>query len=515
MNAPAAQPAASVSWARVAWICLPFAYLLSAAFHVAFGAMNADEGFYAIAARSVMEGDLPYRDFGYTQTPLLPFVNGPLLSLTGFGLFAQRALNGFWTLVALGLAAAWVARRSRGWIAALLVASFTATPAWMYYSHLGKTYAFTTLAALAAAGVFVFHRGGGRKQAWLGLIGTIGVGCRLPSAPFFAVLWLAALWHDGPPDRRRVAVGGASLLLAALGLLVPFYVLAPEQCRFWMFDFHRISVPDRLWRADPLEVAGLAPAAWLATLVVVGAWISRRTWAPTREMGVIAASAAALAPNLVPRGIYVEYGVPFMLPLAAASAIELFRLARSWPATPRRWLVGALALAPMALVPAMILASGRRQPDAPAWALLLPPNVSYAPDLPARLARAREQVEQVVRPSEPLLGPNIILAAETGRAVPRAARMGPFSMTADFDRATARRLNLLTYSDLQDWLGDPHVRLLAFFTTPRANYAWSVPSFRLQARDEAERWLAGLRREFVVVQQDSDFLLVVRRPAGN
>jgi hypothetical protein len=54
------------------------------------------------------------------------------------------------------------------------------------------------------------------------------------------------------------------------------------------------------------------------------------------------------------------------------------------------------------------------------------------------------------------------------------------------------------------------VPLLAFFTTARVNYAWTVPSFKLQPREEAEQWLSVLRRDFVIVQQDPDFLLVAR-----
>jgi hypothetical protein len=137
----------------------------------------------------------------------------------------------------------------------------------------------------------------------------------------------------------------------------------------------------------------------------------------------------------------------------------------------------------------------------------------YDFELKARLTRACGLVEQLVPPSAPLLGPNIILAAETGRDVPRNARMGPFSTTAEFSADEAQRLHLLTYSELQAWLADPKVTLLAFFTTPRANYAWSVPSFKLQPREDAEKWLEILRRNFVIVQQDQHFLLVARPSA--
>ena len=501
---------ASPSLLRIACLALPLVHLVSAAFHVYCGAMNADEGFYAIAARSVMEGDLPYRDFGYTQLPLLPYINGPFLALTGYGLFEQRWLNAVWGALALALTAGWIGRRASWTVAVGVVASFSLSPAWMHYVHLGKTYAFTSLVVAAAAWVFVRSPGGGRKQCVLGVLGVLGVGCRLPSAPLFAVLWLAAFWHDGPPRGAKLWLGLAGVIGPTLAVFGPFYVLAPAASHFWMFDFHALSVPFRIWRTSLEDVAGAAPAWWFALAFLVGATLLRRRFTGSRETVVILAAIAALVPNLVPRGIYVEYAIPFLLPLAGGVAIELYRLAQAWTPPRRLALVAGLAFAHVGVIPAYALASGR-VPTMATPAAWLPANVApYSFDLRARLLRARSIVEQLVPPSQPLLGPNIILAAETGRAVPRAARMGPFSTTSEYDAATARRLNLLTYPELHDWLADPNVPLLAFFTTARVNYAWTVPSFKLQPREEAEQWLSVLRRDFVIVQQDPDFLLVAR-----
>ena len=38
--------------------------------------IDGDEGFYLMASRLVFEHRVPYRDFFFTQTPLLPFVYG-------------------------------------------------------------------------------------------------------------------------------------------------------------------------------------------------------------------------------------------------------------------------------------------------------------------------------------------------------------------------------------------------------------------------------------------------------
>lgn len=516
MPSAAPLPGAGVgglSLLRILVLALPGVHLAGAAFHVFCGGLNADEGFYAIAARAVMAGEVPYRDFGYTQMPLLPYVNGPFLSVLGYGLFAQRWLNAAWTLLALLVAAHWLRRRT-SWLVALgVVASFTLSPAWMHYTHLGKTYAFTGLLTTLAAAAFVLRPAGAAKFWLLGTLGVLGTGCRLPAAPFFAVLWFAAWWQDGPGLRQRVIHGLAGVAVPALLLLGPPYALAPENARFWMFDFHALSVPLKQWHVDPAEVIGAAPLWWMAGGVAAAVMAVQRRRPRAPEAVVALAAVAALVPNLAPRGAYVEYAIPFLLPLAGAVAVLLRESALAWPATRRRMLVGGLIVTHVAAAPVLAVTAGGAHVLTAASAWLPPGLPPYDFELRPRLARARGFVEQLVPRSSPLFGPNIILAAETGRAVPPNARMGPFAMTADFDAATAARLHLLTYPELKAWLANPNITLLAFFTTPRANYAWSVPSFKVQSREDAEQWLAVLRRDFVIVQQDPHFLLVARPSA--
>ena len=43
-----------------------------AAVNVWFGPLNQDEGWYLLAAQNVSRGMTPYRDFLYTQGPVLP-----------------------------------------------------------------------------------------------------------------------------------------------------------------------------------------------------------------------------------------------------------------------------------------------------------------------------------------------------------------------------------------------------------------------------------------------------------
>jgi hypothetical protein len=487
-------------------------YLVCANFYVHHGALNPDEGFYAVAARAVYQGELPYRDFGYTQMPLLPYVNGLVLHFTGSGLFAQRVLNGLWGALALALAAGWVARRVSGAAAVLLVAVFALSAPWMHFVHLGKTYAFTGLVVVLAAWVWLEGPAGRKKSALLGLLGVIGVGCRLPAAPFFAVLWLASL-ADGPrPTLALLRDAGLLLLAAVAALLLPFYLAAPEASVFWTLDFHRLSVPEKTWRLSWQAIATLAPTLWAASLAAGGVVLFQRPTGLRRALVLGGAALLTLAANLLPQGVYEEYGVPFLLPLAMSLAAIL---GRALAAQPTAWRDGcaAAAIALQLLVAPLLLWSEfpERRFTRSQW--LTPNTPEFNPALPEQLAHARQVITELVPPGRPLIGPNLILALEADRPVPANLRMGPFSLAGDSLPLPAAQLHLVTPAEIDAYLADPAVPLLALFTRPELNYGWTMPTFAPPADEITSRWLQAYRRDFTVAYQEEYFLLLARQSA--
>ena len=485
-------------------------YLAGARWHIYHGAQNTDEGFYAVATRAVAQGEMPYRDFGFTQPPLVLYANSLPLRLIGFGLFQQRVVNGVWAALALGLAAGWLAGRTRaawGWGLGLLFA--TSAP-WMYFIHLGKTYGLTTLLAMLAALAFLRLPAGPRRNFVLGVLAVLGVGTRLPAAPFFGTLWLLALWPGRRPTGREVLTAFFGLAMAAAVVVLPFGLAAPEAAWFWTVDFHRLSLPSNTWRLDWRELVALAPAVWLLggmALVVVAA----RRRLLTREAGVIMASGVALAANLLPTGVYEEYGVPFLLPLATASAalvadeLRRHRRAAAWALT------GGLVAAQLLTAPALYYnLRPERRGTASAW--LTPRAPDYDPALPAELAGARRVVEAALAPDAPFIGPNLILAAETGRPVPPELRMGPFACTDEMPPERAARLHLAARAQVEAWFARPNVKLLALFKLWNLDYGWSMPSFATTSDESRAADYARLQRDFDVAYRDGTFLLAVRKP---
>ena len=76
-------PTDGAGWKLLAVALVAGLYLGIAGYFVRHGMINFDEGFYAYVAREVMRGRVPYRDFAYTQTPLLPYLEGAAMSVTG------------------------------------------------------------------------------------------------------------------------------------------------------------------------------------------------------------------------------------------------------------------------------------------------------------------------------------------------------------------------------------------------------------------------------------------------
>lgn len=486
-------------------------YLGVAAFHVAFGAMNVDEGFYAAAARAIWSGEVPYRDFGFTQTPLVAYANGLAMGLTRFGLFEQRIVNGCWGGLALLLGARLLWRRAAPWRAVLLVALFALSPAWMYLVNLGKTYGLVSLVAMAAATVWLDRPAGWKKSFGLSLLLVIGVGCRLPAAPFFGVLWLVALRDEGGSPWRRLGAAVAGLVAGGAALLLPFYLLAPEQARFWVVDFHRVSVPFRDWRVRWEEIVALAPAVWgLLVFALLAAVAVRRRW-PWRETGLVIATLVALAANLLPRGAYEEYGVPFLPPLALAVLLLLPPGLAAWRAS-YRCLTGLVLLAGPLLLAVVLCGDHRGRHKQSFPSILLPLNTPpYNYDLPANLRHARELVIRALPPGEPFYGPAVILGIEADRPIPRRLRMGAFTMTSDFAAAEADRLHLMTYPELTHLIVNSDVRVFGLHAQPLFNYAWSVPSFGFQPDEERVRFGEVFEQRFRTVRTDADFSIMVSR----
>lgn len=494
-------------WAALAVVLA--VHLVSARWHVYYGTPNTDEGFYAIATRSVAQGEMPYRDFGFTQPPAVLYANALPLQLLGFGLFTQRTVNGAWAALALLIAAVWLARRANPWWGLGLVLLFSLSAPWMHFTHLGKTYAVTALLCALATWVFLTLAAGPWRNLLLAVLAVAGTASRLPAAPFFGLLWCFALCPGRLPTTRELLAAACGVVLGLALFVLPFWLAAPEAFRFWVFDFHRASVPNKEWSLSWREVGALAPAIWLLGLLAVAGAVTQRQRLG-REIGVLVAAGVALAFNLLPTGVYGEYSMPFLLPATmAAFALLHDKLAAASPW--HRFGLGAALLATQ-LGAAPLLQASLRPERIGTLSQWLPAHAPpYRSSLPTDLAKARDIVKAILPATAPFVGSNLILAAETGHFVPPELRMGPFSWTNEMPPERAAQLHLATRRQLDAWFARSDVTLVVFFQRWDLNYGWSMPSFDREPVATRAAQMNTMMRAYRLAFYTEDFYILERR----
>ena len=129
-----------------------------AAFVVWWGAVNQDEGWYLYASRLVGEGKLPYRDFFFTQGPVLPFLYS---ALPIHGLLSGRVVTLCFSVAATFMAVAFARRlvpcERRGAVSLAVFALLACNFYHVYFTTIPKTYAVGALFVMA--GFLLLSRG--------------------------------------------------------------------------------------------------------------------------------------------------------------------------------------------------------------------------------------------------------------------------------------------------------------------------------------------------------------------
>ncbi|MFT3830068.1 MAG: hypothetical protein QM691_10235 [Opitutaceae bacterium] len=437
-----------------------FIFLATAVFFVGNAWVNADEGFYANACRLVFKGEMPYRDFGYTQTPVFPYIQGLPLWLGDFTLAAQRWANLGWTVCVLAL----LGHRLRAdavsvhWQCAVLLLFATSIPL-VYFCTIGKTYALAQL-MLVLAGLGLWRNDCRLSLLQTAFFGTLAVGCRLPVLPAVTVLYIAAFlrgWRAGvglpylvlPP----FLFGALVFLPFALGDLQNFY--------FWTWGFHQLRTAPKRALAD---VAGmvllLAPGACAlgGAALAYGGW--RQRWDSGRwaYASCLVAAVTGIVVNVVAGSFYAEYTVPFFALLLLGSVGMLSQRATR-PAFV--YSLGLLCSVCNYVAPAVDRSER----------YLLRGAVS---DLRAAGTFLRENTSEGAL----IIAPMLEVTLEAGRETHPQLAMGLFTVTDEFSREDAKRLRMMNAEELLSIVESGEAGALVFVLASNVNFVYSMPSTR-------------------------------------
>lgn len=485
-------------WRRAIAVAVGFAavfgaYAILSVHFRRVGLMAPDESYYTLAARLVYEGKLPYRDFAYTQMPLMPYINGFLLRFIGFGLDNHRLVSSIWgALGALALLLAVRQRLGRFEPAFLAVFAFTASPRWCFLQSMGVWCGVAgMLTNLALAAVLWRGRFWPRAVAF-GLAGTLTVGCRLSGAPLVALFSLV-LFIEASGLRQRLCLAGLFLGLGAV-IIGPFAACDPDAFYFMNLGYHLESIETRTLWIKALQGWDVSPAAITVaaiSLLAVPRLVAARR---TTEIILLASGLVGLVLPLVPESAWGTY-ISSSVPVAAVAGVVALWTTDLAPSTPHRHVAWLFPI--MSLFHIMPL------------------------EVPEGAAREVEEIGAFIRnevPPGPVLTPATIVAVEAGRDVVPGTEMGHFAAWFPWDSARAARYHMTTLPDLARAVEEQVPAAIVLVIEPLGwrvwNFQWAMPAKDAQPELYTKEFEDKVETCYRSVWRTSAMEVFVRRAKG-
>ena len=477
-------------------LCFCALALVLAAANIVLGPLNLDEGWYLQAAANVAAGKAPYRDFFFTQAPLLPFVYGWLLPYWGkAGVLGGRVVTFLISLLTLFFAALVVLVRvpMRRWGAASLTvfALLACNVYHSYFTVIPKTYALASFSLMAGLSVLSAMRlcgnrgpkaygiafGGGLMLA-VAASTRLSLGIALP----IAGLWLLATCRRHGFAWFFFGLGGAAGLWA---FLLVFALMDWDAFVFANF-FHGARAGGGLALAAG-SVSRLArnylPAVLVALAALAIAW--RTSWGPFRRAlrdaaPLLAVFAGIFLVHALSPFPYDDYQVPGM-PVLVCAVASLF-----WNALPEadgvsEWRTQHVVLASLLAVAALCAFTS---PLNESWVMVRKDRfwveMKKEPDL-FKLRRVGKALRESCEGRE-LLTTDTYLAVEARASVPPGLEMGPFGYFPDLGDDEARRYHVLNRNLLAELAATTQAPCAAF-----SGYAFAMAAPEMRRIPEAER----------------------------
>lgn len=415
-----------------------FAFAVLAGAAVMLGGLNQDEGWYLYAANLVAEGKMPYRDFFYTQGPLLPLVYSAFTpAWETLGLLGGRLVTvaiGFLSIVFAAALARLLApegrKREAGVIAFMLL---SCNLYHVYYLSIPKTYALAAFFAIMGFYLLAFALrrlqpnapDGSRfvPAVFLfvsGLTMSFAAGARISLGFLLAVVGFALLFAF-----RRFkwsflwfGLGGAFGLAAVYGPILADRVAFEGLCAAQQYHAARGGF-------DPIFTVGSLSRLvrwYLPVFILAGLGLAENRFVPAfRRPAVfhllpLAFLAVFLVQMLAPFP-YEDYQVPIMAFLAVWAAVASAKVPHV--------LLLTLGLTWAASFGSPLLERWTTNGQDRLW------TVKKEKTELKQLQDVARAINLLDPGGKTLLTQDLYLAIESGRKVPEGLEMGPFSILSD------------------------------------------------------------------------------------
>jgi len=452
------------------FLILIFVLSLALALGVAnllFGDLNHDEGWYLYAAQNVARGNVPYRDFFFTQGSVMPYFYAVFSKLwSPFGVIGGRVFTLLLGFLGAFLAS-WLAAKNfpRGQRLAPWIITFALTACSVYHSYfttIPKTYALSSLLLILAC--LLLSRLQSRAAVFFaGLLFALATATRVSmgAGALAAGIWLLFQHRRMPWQWLLFATGGIIGLLACFG---PFWLVARDQ---WVFanTFHAerdgggvmfiVGSAARLVRGYfPLSIACV-----LAVFLEVRNRIPSTALGGPRQPSMaidnyrnislwLSVAFAILLLQLLSPFPYDDYQVPVMPLIAAAAATSLCKTINNEQLTINN--KKTLSLVHCSLLISILAAlHAISSPNVQSWFFIRQdrfwPVMKSEPDV-LKLTR----VARSIPPGFLLLTQDAYLAVAGQHRLPQGFEMGPFGYFTNMSDNWAERYHVLNKNRLRE-----------------------------------------------------------------
>lgn len=505
----------SAIFSRRIFILLTTLYVLEGLYFVAYGNLNQDEGWYLYASKLVYKGQVPYVDFAYFQTPLLPYIYGIPQLLFGSSILVGRLTSFIFGLGVLYFSTK-LAKKITGTMAAGIVTLILCSTSFLVYVFsITKTEPLTSFLAVFALYSLLAH-----PATFSGAILSVSSmlwasAVRVSYFPSFLLILGIVLYRNSP---SRARIGTILLTVLAQGSILfglPLW-LARDRMLFnvilaqlgrasrlptesYSYPWHLVAIffSNIVILQHFMFVIALLALAMVA--VVRFAWRGSTSHpAPTHKACATIGSVALAVylPNLVPPTWLVVYFVPTFCMLAILIGVALDGIYTSMTDRLGKQFVLSFVLALFASQLVMSAAISQWQ-----YATVDSPHLKG-------LSEAADYIQGAVPEDMELVTFSTYIAVEANRKVAEGLEMSVFSFFPLLSDAEATRYSVVNRNLLRRALLSPKTGAallidsdLRMLTSP----AWDPKCNEGLSQDELTELLPELNGQYTLTRVIPDF----------
>ena len=470
-----------------------------AACSVVLGPLNHDEGWYLLAGINSAGGMMPYRDYLFTQGPVMAAVYAAFSFLWApFGVLGGRVFT--LTLAAASLAL-WcsAAKRLAGRDAAILTFLLLAlNPVYSYFTVIPKTYALSGLFIAAAFRALVSERRFRIEGAAVAL--ALAAGTRLSLGILLAVVGLWLLCKKGP--WLRFGIAG---IIALAVIYAPFFLICPEQF-IYSQTYHTARDGGGLFSWIVLRggfVSRLLQGYFTIPVVLAAGLLVGRGKICVNPFIIAVSFFAVSALHFLTPFPYDDYQTPVM-PLAAvfAAAFAARRIGTEKGEGPGKDAGKIITRSVLVLSLCFLISS----PMLMNWMTVRQDRfwfeMKQKPDLLVLRETAASLRDAADGDAAVLLTQDAYLAVEARMSVPRGLEMGPFSLFPDLSDEDARKFNVHNLNTLRETIETTDAQFAAL-----SGYAFAIacPSTSMTDPAQTAPLFAAISNRYDRIASVADF----------